>query len=262
MPQRRINDAQTERLLASLQDLDYRQKLAHKLAQKENIKYASAMRRLQRYVTKGAEKRTFARAPVEIRRETVKLARRLPVPADYERPQTADRRPQKKDPGPRPAFFAEIPPADVARVFHPSEEREISNYDLRAILAYFDGGSDEAGEAMSKYGADSSRSARLFELASSGVDVLQTRGIGRLTDAVRDWFDEISSEDVQDIEDFIDLLMNLPDWQIQMILEDMANSESTFADWMDAWRDSGMDIDAEDSEYWRLWRAAYARAKK
>jgi len=60
MPERRANDAQVERLLHALKsDLSYRQDLAARIAEKENIKYASAMRRLQRYVTDAGEKRSL-----------------------------------------------------------------------------------------------------------------------------------------------------------------------------------------------------------
>lgn len=266
MPQRRINDAQVERLLSALQSREYRQQLARKLAAKEDIKYASAMRRLQRYVTTGAQKRTFARAPLDVRRATVKTARTLPVPADYlPKPKTipwAAEPEQLPLPAPRPTFYRDdIPPAPVIPTYRETGERDVNNYDLRAILAYYDGDSDEAGRVLQTMGADN-RAGRLLELAATSADVLAMRGAGRLSDAIREWFDVAGDEDAQDVEDFRDLLMNLPDWQIEMILEDMQKGDTSFADWMDAWRDANMDIDSEDNDYWRLWREAYARAKK
>lgn len=274
MPSRRINDAQTERLLAALQSLEYRQKLARKLAVKDNIKYDSAMRRLERYVTKGAQKRSFARAPLLVRRETVKLARRLPVPADYQAPPRSvlplpRRQEPEQLPLPRGVLRDDIPPFQSTL---PPKQREIEpdapdNYEYRAIFAYFDGDADEAASILKEFGAPD-RTAKLLELAATGTDILGARGVGRLGDAVIDWYESLDAADIEDIERFSDLLREgeMAEWKAEIVLEDIANGYSTFADWSDVWRDSGYDFDTlvneDDNEYWRLWRSAYARAKK
>lgn len=274
MPQRRINDAQTERLLSALQSLPYRQALALKLAKKENIKYDSAMRRLQRYVTKGVQKRVYAHAPLDIRRATIKAARRLPVPADYlPKPKSVSQRKPEQLPLPRAPFLAEIPPyipSKPVKSRKPVERDLPDNYDYRALLAYFDGDADEAAIILSEYGAGP-RSAKLLELAAKGVDILNARGVGQLAEAVRDWYDNADINDVRDVDDFSDYLRNVPEWMIEIILEDLAETSSSFAEWMDAARADGMVFrfsgdpnadDLEDSEFWAMWRAAYARSKR
>lgn len=275
MPQRRINDAQTEKLLSALQSLPYRQKLAEKLAQKENIKYASAMRRLQRYVTTGAEKRQFARAPLNIRRATVKQARRLPVPSDYlpkYKPQVRPKLEQIPLPVAIP-YRQDIPPfPGLSKTKKPKrvQGRTVDNYDLRALLAYYDGDADALAIDLAPYGSDR-RTAAIFELAAKGVDVMEAGGIGRVTEAVRDWFAETDAGDVQDIDDLSDYFRDIPEWIIEIMLEDLAAGDSAFSDWMDAARADGMVFrswtdedysDLEDSEFWKVWRAAYARGEK
>lgn len=263
---RRVNDAQVERLLAAMKDARYRSELAKKLVAKENVKqftrtgkttaewkrrYSSTMRRFQRYVTTSGEKRSFARAPVVYQREARAVARELPalpparslpLPSQVSRPKSQVEEEE----------FELTPPSYEST-------RDISLYDLRAIVAYYDGDVNEAARSMSL----SDRGERLLDLAvtGEGVDVLAMRGAGELTDQARELFDSLPSRDAQDIDDFHDLLMNLPDWQIGMILADLEDENTTFADWLDAWRDDGMDLDVSESEYWALWRQAYARAK-
>ncbi len=246
MPQRRANDAQVERLLHALKtDLSYRQQVARRLAEKDNIQYKSAMRRLQRYITEAGEKRSFVRAPKQYQRELRQEIRRLPPPmVPREAPKVARRR--------------------IAFEEEEEEEGEFDSYevqlnDLRAITAYHDGEIEETAKRLGL----STRGEQLLDLAvtGEGIDVLSMRGAGTLADHVREFLNELDSGSAQEIQDFSDLLYNLPDWQIGMIIEDMRDGETTFADWLDAWYDADMDLDTEDSEYWRVWRAAYARAK-
>lgn len=247
MPQRRANDAQVERLLHALKtDLSYRQAVARRIAQKDNIKYASAMRRLQRYVTEASEKRSFVRAPVQYKRELRQEGRSVERER-REQEQRSEERLRVQD-----------------RIFAREEKSEFDSYDvqlndLRAIVAYHDGDVDETADRLGL----SERGARLLDMAvtGEGADMLGARGGGALADSVREFFNDLDSATAQEIQDFSDLLYNLPDWQIGMIIDDMRSGQTTFADWLDAWVSDGMDLDAEDSEYWRVWRAAYARAK-
>lgn len=277
MPLRRINDAQIERLLEALRDVNYRRELTHRILKREGVRqftpktktvtaeykrrYNSTMRRFQRYITESGERRSFARAPVQYQRETRKVARALPLPAPRPLPE-----PIEYEPGPRVRYEEpEAPPSRFER------ERDVSLYDLRAVVAYYDGDIREAAQAMGVERIEVSRGGqrryvdgeRLLELATQGegVDVFGMVGGEALREGVRELLSELPSADVQDIEDFHDLLMNLPDWQIGMILADMEDEHTSFADWLDAWRADGMDLDADDSEYWVLWRAAYARSK-
>ncbi len=249
---RRANDAQVERLLHALKtDLSYRQDLARRIAERDNIKYDSAMRRLQRYITEAGEKRSFARAPVEKRRE---------VRQDYREYERREREVEK-----RAREEARIFEREARREEEEEEEEgefdsyEVQLNDLRAITAYHDGNVEETADKLSL----SARGERLLDLAvtGEGLDVLTMRGGGELADRVRDFFNDLDSATAQEIQDFSDLLYNLPDWQIGMILEDISSGATTFAEWLDAWYDDDMDMDAQDSEYWRVWRAAYKRAK-
>src|SRR6478735_7659398 len=99
MPDRRINDAQVERLLDRMRhDLTYRQQLARRLVEDEGYKpgtreftrrYNSTMRRFQRYVTESAERRSFAKAPVGVQREVRSTARQLPYATKREEREAA-----------------------------------------------------------------------------------------------------------------------------------------------------------------------------
>jgi len=251
---RRVNDAQVERLLAAMKDVRYRSELAKRLVAKERVqqftktgkttalwkrRYNSTMRRFRRYVTTAGEKRSFVRAPVEYQRSVRAVARTLPLP---------------------PARgFEPAPEFKLTPFEHEGPERDISLYDLRAIVAYYDGDVNEAARAMSL----SERGERLLDLSvtGEGADVFAMRGGGELIDQARELFDSLPYRDVQDVDDFHDLLMNLPDWQIGMILADLEDENTTFADWLEVWRSDGMDLDVSESEYWVLWRQAYARAK-
>ena len=255
-PPRRINDAQVERLLDAMRrDPKYRATLAKRIVEREghspgtadyNRRYKSTMRRFQRYVTEAGEKRSFARASVEYQRETRQVARSIPLPSPT--------RTIKQ------TVTYTTPEQEVRRTVEYAEPiRDISLNDLRAIVAYHDGDIRETTQVLSL----SARGGRLLDLAVSGegVDIFGLRGSGEVADQVRDFLDSISDEDAQDIQDFHDLLMDLPDWQISMILGDLEDGETTFAEWIDAWRDDGMTLDASQSRFWELWRAAYARTK-
>lgn len=253
MPERRHNDAQVDRLLAALKsDLSYRQKIARKIADKEKIKYNSAMRRLQRYITEAGERRSFARAPVEQRRVVRQIARREPLPETVGRWDQQTRRIEIPE---RPIIDRRPDPADYQPRFEPEPE-STSLYELRAIVAYFDGDTREAGRALKV-------DYRLLELAAGGTTITRRMGGGKIDEGVERLYRRLSAEDEQDIQDFSDLLYNMPDWEIGVILDDLADGDTTFADWMDVWRDSGMDYDElkDDGAYWALWRAAYAKAK-
>lgn len=275
MPQkpRRINDAQVERLLANMRDVSYRRALTIALLKREGVKqftptgrttaehkrrYASTMRRFQRYTTSAGEKRSFARAPIAYQRPVRAVARVLPAPRQLPAPKAVrqyDEATEYERERSLRGFQLEPDraPSDVD-FYEPS-----SNAILRAMRAYYDGDVPEAADAMRL----SQRGERLLELATDGegVSITSMRGAGEVYDQVRETLEGLPYSDVSDIQDFHDLLQNLPDWQIGMILADLEDENTTFADWLDAWRDDGMTLDANESEYWALWRAAYARAK-
>lgn len=269
MPQRRINDAQVERLLEALHSLPYRQHLARQIAVQENIQYASAMRRLQRYITEAGERRVFAHSPAPKRQALRAAARQVPQalrPAPKPRPIPT---PEPIRPYAPPPFFKEIPaaeiPADYVRFSDRAPQRDITAYDYWGVVAYHDG--DQA-EAVRELGL-SRRADSLLRIATTGdgVDIKGSRGSGEVDDAILDFYAD--HEDAQDVEDFTDLLHNLPDWNIGLIMADISSGQTTFADWLDSWRADHMvyrhygdpdDLDLEDSEYWELWRAAYSRA--
>ncbi len=265
MKPRRVNDAQVERLLAAMKrDPKYRAQLAERLVAKEGVKkftptgkvsaeyqrrYKSTMRRFQRYVTEAGERRSFAKAPVEYQREVRREARAVPP-----------------SPPPLPELFKET----AERYYEgqkPESKRARSldyyqrQYLYKSIVAYHDGDTDNASEALGL----SRRGADLLSLAAEGegVSIGGMRGAGEVADAVAEFLDNLPFTDVQDIRDFHDLISNLPDWEIGMLLADMEDGDTTFADWLDIWRDNGMDYDdlLNDSEFWRMWRAAYAKSK-
>lgn len=254
---RRVNDAQVERLLAAMkQDLNYRQSLARKLVEKEGHargtadykrRYDSTMRRFQRYITEAGEKRSFARAPIEYQRDVRQQARAVPAPAP-EAPPERIREPER----------AVTRTVEFVSGFDP-ERFEPHLNDIRALFAYFDG---DLAEMTWQLNLDP-RGQRLIDLAVSGegMDVFAMRGGGLIAEAIRDYYDGLDADQYQDVQDFHDLLMDLPNWQIGMILGDIEDGNTTFADWIDAWHNDGMNLDATNSEYWALWRAAYARTK-
>lgn len=281
MPQRRANDAQVERFLQALTSREYRQALARKLSNVTTDKlpakgtdkrrdYDSAMRRFERYVApEGKQRRSFSAAPAVKRAPVIAAARRIPAPVDV-KPIARPLPPPLPSPRPRPSFYADIPPVerdedDDEDDFEPSAY-PTDLYDLRALLTYYDGDASEAAEQLadaSGYGARlQRRMTMLLELAESGVDILGMDDAGALGDAYKRLLRSLPIDDQEDIEDFNSLLHNLPDWQIEMIIADMQNTDSTFADWIDAWRDADMDMDTDENDYWQLWREAYARAKK
>lgn len=239
MPQRRSNDSQVERLLHALKtDLSYRQDLAARIAEKENIKYASAMRRLQRYITEAGEKRSFTRAPVEQRRVVREDYR------EHERQEIQrEQRLKLQD-----------------RIFVREEQRVHLN-DLRAVISYHDGNLRDTARALSL----SKRAERLLDfqvrsdLADTHANVLEMTGGGEIQDAIREFLNEATPGTAQELQDFAEIFFNRSDWEIGIILEDLRSGKTTFADWMDAWTDDDFNPDAQNSEYWRVWREAYAR---
>lgn len=272
MVRRRYNDAQVNRLLEALKSTEYRSKLAHQITERDGVKYASAMRRLQRYVTEAGEKRKFASAPVRTQRSVRWAARHTPPSAPPEPPRRYEAPPPV--PGERPSFFREVEPYRDSTKDEADEEddglefeRDVNTYDLQALTAYYDGDVEETARGL----GGGRREAYMLELASSGTDVFGMRSAGVLTDGVREWFEIAPGDDAQDVEDFRDVLMNLPAWEIKMTLDDLAIGNTTFADWLDAWRDDGMIYrfrgsegweELSDSEWWALWRQTYARIKK
>lgn len=242
---RRANDAQVERLLTNLKSLEYRQELAHKIADREGIEYKSAMRRLQRYVTEGEEKRSFVSSPAPKQRIVRQEARAVEIQFSRER-----------EPEPR------YEPRTTTRIDYEREHfpgYDVTLADLRAITAYHDGDITETAERLNL----SPRGENLLDLAvTNNVDVLERRGGGEIADAVRDFYEELASGDYQDIQDFHDLLMNLSDWQINVVIDAIVESKAGFAEWLDAFRDDGFSLDdITESEFWALFREVYGRKK-
>jgi len=269
VPQRRVNDAQVERLLAAMRDVRYRQALARKILEREGVKqftptgkvraewkrrYNSVMRRFQRYVTESGERRSFARAPVQYQRQTRAVARSLPPPRPL--------------PVPKPPPRVREPELFEEEEYEEEEEEEEtgradfyspeSNTILRSVVAYYDGDIDEAAQAMKL----SARGTRLLELATTGegVQIRGMRGSDEVYGGVSELLYGLPAADVDDIQEFHDLLMDLPDWQIGIMLADLEDGDTTFSDWLEAWQE-GDEGELEDAAYWALWRAAYARQK-
>jgi hypothetical protein len=294
---RKVNDAQVERLLDAMKrDPKYRAQLAERVVAKEGVnkftptgkisaeyarRYKSTMRRFQRYVTDAGEKRSFAKAPVEYQREVRREARAVPPPTpppreprfdpgipsrelerlqergeDYDEDEDEDERDYSLTPGPGRE--------DQDRE-HDRRARSLEYYQrqylLKTIVAYHDGDSDNAADhlGLSRRGAD------LLSLATDGegVAIGNMRGAGELKDAVADFLDSLPNADLQDIRDFHDLISNMPDWEAGILLADMEDGDTTFSDWVEIWRDNGMDYDdlLTDRDFWIMWRAAYAKSK-
>lgn len=259
MPERRVNDAQVERLLHALKtDISYRQELAARIAKKDGIKYASAMRRLQRYITEAGEKRAFAHAPKVKQRE---------VRQDYRQYESIK---QQQQVIPQQVIKRER--LRVEREYDDDEgyEDEGGAYDtadvhlndLRAVLSYHDGNIHETAKVLGL----TKRGERLLDfqvrsdLADTKADVLRMEGGGLIQDAIRQLWNSLTVDTAQELQDFADLFFNRSDWEIGIILEDLRSGATTFADWMDAWANDGFNPDATNSEYWRVWREAYKRA--
>lgn len=264
MPQRRSNDSQVERLLAALKtDLSYRQDLAARIAKKEGIKYASAMRRLQRYITEAGEKRSFIRAPVAYQRE---------VRQDYRERERQEYERRARERQLAPEHIDRREGLRIERELYEEEdagedEGEFDTYDvhlndLRAVISYHDGNLKDAARALGL----SSRGEQLLDfqlradLADTQTNVLRMKGGGEIEDGIRGFLNNVDAATAQELQDFADIFFNRPDWQIGVMLEDLRAGGTTFADWFDAWESDGFDSQAENSEYWRVWRAAYARA--
>jgi hypothetical protein len=252
---RRVNDAQVERLLAAMQrDVDYRSALAKRIVEREGYqtgstdykrRYKSTMRRFQRYVTEAGEKRSFARAPVEYQREVRQEARAVSVPAPAPTPRELE--PETRGKTVREIEYEEFEPG-----------REIHLNDIRALIAYYDGDVAETARAMNL----NLRGEQLLDLAIRGMEVQHMRGGGPIVEGARFLLDNLPDEDLQDIQDFHDFLMDAEDWKITVLFGDLEDGYTTFSDWLDAWRNDGMDSDASQSEMWALWREAYTRSKK
>lgn len=284
---RRYNDAQTNRFEAALPDLAYRQRLARKHAKiklndplpekgSDKLKaYNSRMRLFQRYTTTATEKRSFKHAPIEIKRQIRKDARAVPLPKHVTKPKP------KPKPKPAPDIFEPKPRKKPPVIFEPPEvyrtdepppiftsERDINNEDLAALIAFHDGDVREASKEL-KTGRVG---ANLLEMAGSGVDIAGSNldDARTLRDRAGDWFARLDADVYEDVDDFATLLHDLPAWQITMILDDLKNGETTFEDWIDAWRNDGKpqiilygkkDNTLAESEFWALWRDMYGRSK-
>lgn len=241
------NDAQIERLVRALRRADqkpglsdYGKQLAKKIAKRDKIKVASAERRLQRYITTAGERRSVYRAPVKQIREVRQIVRRYTPPT-----------PVLPEPESLPVRVPRVTPRE--RELLPRYEPEhTSLYELRSILAYFDGNQSEAAKALRV-------DRRLLDFASQGIEISRQMGSGLIDQGVERLYGRLSKDDIQDIRDFSDFLQDKPDWEIKMILDHMASGESVFSDWLDLWRDNDMDTDSleDDGEFWALWRQAY-----
>jgi hypothetical protein len=269
MPPRRLNDRQVERFLAALHSVEYRQALAARLAgttDKKSTAYRSQMRRLQLYISQGQVRRSYARSPAPVRQVTRKAARHIPYPENLPPPQYKTPVPVAQTSRPKITFFRDVEPSPLPPAKRRPRARDVSEFDIQALVAYHDGDAEETGEALGV----SARATGLLELATMGdtVEVLGARGSGELIEPIREFFE--FSEDKDDVEDFIDLIGNLPGWQKGMIFDDLRSGGTTFADILDAWRADDMvyrkhgdedDEDLSESAYWELWRAIYARQK-
>lgn len=254
MPKRRANDAQVERLLAALKsNLSYRQQVARRIAQQNNIKYDSAMRRLQRYITEAGEKRSIhAPAAKESRRELRADARR------HTPPRAIVYEPGEQEQIARDRDFGEYDEEEGEEEEGDFDSYEVTLNDLRAVVGYHDGDITETAERLNL----SPRGEKLLDLGTGGVDVLNMRGGGELQDRVREFYNDLETANYQDIEDFASLFFNLPDWEISMILDDIRSGATTFDEWLDAWHHDGMTLDdLTDSEFWELFREAYERTQ-
>lgn len=257
MSKRRANDAQVERLLHKLKtDLGYRQQLARRIAEQDNIKYDSAMRRLQRYITEGEEKRSFVAAPVAKRqfvredyREYDRQERRHAVPRggrDYDRWERDDIGGGGGGGG-----------AGGGGAFG---GYDVKNQDLVAIVAYHDGNIREAAYELGL----SRRAERQLDAlitsyeADAPINVLGSVDGVELAEAVRDFMGSLDGEQLGDLEAFHDGLLQgeMADWRIGTIIRDIESGRTTFSDWVDA---ALHDLDYPDdvSEWWELWREAY-----
>lgn len=264
-PLRRANDSQIERLLTTLKDDPaYRKDLARRIAERDNIKYSSAMRRLQRYVTEGEQKRSIYHAPVQYRREIRQEFRREPprIPLterEYTEPRERITRPSGERDEP---FFDEGEDEDEGGGGYgggggfedfeesPSESREITANDVRAILAYHDGDVHEAAERLNL----SPRAEGTLDLiaTSEGVDINRLTAGPELIERAREFYNDLEPDQVAELEAFHDALMDMTDWQIAVIYEDLRNGFTSWEDWLDL-----LDF---DRDFWELFREAYERA--
>lgn len=278
MAKRLANDAQVDRLLKALKDdLSYRQQVARRIAERDNIKYDSAMRRLQRYVTDAGQKRdirSVAAAPYrkELRQEarqverTYRPVRREPEPERYE--------PSR---GSRYQFFddedsydeededeEEEGESESGGPGRPYDNYDIQSQDLLAIIAYHDGDTRETARELDlspRAGGQLGMLLRSYE-AGAPIDVMSSVDAVELEFAARDFMNALAGDDRSDIEAFHDALMSgeMADWRIGVIVRDIEAGRSTFDQWVDAYYH---DAQYEDdlSEFWALWRAAYGRSK-
>jgi len=266
MLQRRANDAQIERLMKALRRPDgraglssYGKQLAQKIAVRDKIAYRSAERRLQRYITTAGERRSYVRAPIEKQRELRQEARRTPPPPIEPRAERKELRerllplPREREPEPepeRPRVY--IPEGETARELLSAGDTA-SLYELWAIVAFYDGNISEAAKALGI-------GSRLLDLAMQGVEISRRAGKDKVDAGVERLYDRLSQDELEDILGFHDFIKNAPDWQIEAIIEDLGAGETTFADWVEAMENDNFDYDADDSEFWALWREAYERA--
>ncbi len=254
------NDAQIERLLTALkrQDgkaglSDYGKQLAQKTALKEGKAYRTVERRFQRYITDAGERRSVYHAPAQQVRIVRQVARSLPIPAPP--PAPIPQRPIFREP--LRIQEPQIQRQPARELLPRYSESEVSNEELRAVIAYFDGDARKAGRALH---VDS----RWLDLVNAGTSISERRIRAQINLAVEDLYDRLPADDVEDIKDFTDALRGgeMAEHRIQILMQDLANGDTTFREWIDAYRnDQEADSEFETSEFWALWREAYARAK-
>ena len=264
MPKRLANDAQVDRLLHTLKtDLTYRQQLAKRIATRDGIKYDSAMRRLQRYITEGTERRNIrSRQAAPYRKELKQEGRALPPPVRtisvteepyvpyeprerYQYEETDEEEEEEEAPGPYDTY-------------------PVENQDLLSVIAYHDGDIKETAKALDL----SRRAAAQLDMlvnsyeADAAVDIMQSVDRVELEFAVRDFMNSLDANDRRDIEAFHDGLLQgeMADWRIGVIIRDIESERTTFDDWVEAAMHD-LEYPEDTSEFWALWREAYKRQK-
>ena len=267
MIKRLANDAQVDRLLQALKtDLAYRQQLAKRIATRDGIKYDSAMRRLQRYITEGEQKRDItSRQAAPYRKELKQEGRALPPPAAIIKPPvftpSGFERKGFEDYDEDEGDEDEDEDEETAG---PYDNYPVQNQDLLSVIAYHDGDIRETAKAL-----DLSRraAAQLDALVASyeadaSLDIMQSVDAVELEFAVRDFLNSIDADDRRDIEAFHDGLLQgeMADWRIGVIIRDIQEERTTFDDWVDAAMHD-LEYPEDTSEFWALWREAYKRQK-
>lgn len=256
MPKRLANDAQVERLLYALKtDLAYRQSLAKRIAARDGIKYDSAMRRLQRYITEGEQRRDLRSAKATpYRKELKQEGRALPpptvsVPLQREITRVRYERLEEEDEDEDEGAYDDYP---------------VENQDILSVIAYHDGDIRETAKALglSRRAAMQLDALVVSYEADAALDVIRSVDGVELQYAVRDFLNNLDPDDARDIEAFHDGLLQgeMADWRIGLIMRDIESERTTFDDWVDAMMHD-LEYPEEVSEFWRLWREVYNRTK-